>query len=170
MLRIGGPQVHEGLLADVRIGGILGKSHKVDTTHRGTLLAEVIRPLLLLLAVLVLHHVVGQLDLMRLKVLRNGSLILVGMSVSSEMSEILVAVAPKPAKPGLENVKFVGYVICQNIVQLGDAVEQNLTVLEEAEALVARSTAVLRSVRNAVDAERSWVYVKGALLVRRIRK
>ena len=167
MLRIGGPQVHEGLLADVRIGGILGKSHKVDTTHRGTLLAEVIRPLLLLLAVLVLHHVVdGQLDLMRLKVLRNGSLILVGMSVSSEMSEILVAVAPKP---GLENVKFVGYVICQNIVQLGDAVEQNLTVLEEAEALVARSTAVLRSVRNAVDAERSWVYVKGALLVR-IRK
>ena len=166
MLRIGGPQVHEGLLADVRIGGILGKSHKVDTTHRGTLLAEVIRPLLLRLAVLVLHHVVGQLDLMRLKVLRNGSLILVGMSVSSEMSEILVAVAPKP---GLENVKFVGYVICQNIVQLGDAVEQNLTVLEEAEALVARSTAVLRSVRNAVGAERSWVYVKGVLLVR-IRK
>ena len=74
--------------------------------------------------------------MIRLKVLRNGSLILVGMSVSSEMSEILVAVAPKP---GLENVKFVGYVICQNIVQLGDAVEQNLTVLEEAEALVART-------------------------------
>ena len=91
------------------------------------------------------------------------------MSVSPEMSEILVAVVPKPAKPGLENVKFVGYVICQNIVQLGDAVEQNLTVLEEAEALVAQSTAVLRSIRNAVDAERSWVYVKGALLVR-IRK
>jgi hypothetical protein len=143
----------------------------VETTHRGTLLAEVIRPLLLRLAVLVLHHVVdGQLDLMRLKVLRNGSLILVGMSVPSEMSEILVAVAPKPAKPGLENGKFVGYVICQHIVQLGDAVEQNLTVLEEAKALVARSTAVLRSIRNAlVDAERSWVYVKGALLVR-IRK
>ena len=93
---------------------------------------------------------------MRLKVLRNGSLILVGMSVPSEMSEILVAVAPKPAKPRLKSVKFVGYVICQNIVQLGDAVEQNLTVLEEAEALVARSTAVLRSVRNAVDAERGW--------------
>ena len=88
------------------------------------------------------------------------------MSVSPEMSEILVAVAPKP---GLENVKFVGYVICQNIVQLGDAVEQNLTVLEEAETLVAQSTALLRSIRNAVDAERSWVYVKGALLVR-IRK
>ena len=89
-------------------------------------------------------------------------MILVGMSVSPEMSEILVAVVPKPAKPGLENVKFVGYVICQNIVQLGDAVEQNLTVLEEAEALVAQSTAVLRSIRNAVDAERSWVYVKGS--------
>ena len=51
-------------------------------------------------------------------------MILVGMSVSSEKSELLVAVAPKP---GLENVKFVGYVICQNIVQRGDAVEQNLT-------------------------------------------